>query len=64
VWGVGCGEKGETIHDLGVNRTIKNGFSIICRSFARQGFEDYISRKLSLFFSLPHKNEKSLKSDN
>jgi hypothetical protein len=35
VWGVGCGEKGagsreqgETIDNLRVNHTIKNGFSI------------------------------------
>ncbi|REJ47902.1 MAG: hypothetical protein DWQ58_19130 [Microcystis aeruginosa TA09] len=31
----------------------------IRRSLARQGFKDYISRKLSLFFFLPHKNQKS-----
>jgi len=35
---------------------------IIRRSLARQGFEDYISGKLSLFFLLPHRNEKSQKS--
>ncbi|QGZ89427.1 hypothetical protein [Microcystis aeruginosa] len=33
---------------------------IIPSSLARQGFEDYISGKLSLFFFLPHRNEKSL----
>jgi hypothetical protein len=32
---------------------------IIPSSLARQGFEDYISGKLSLFFFLPHRNEKS-----
>jgi len=32
---------------------------IIRRILARQGFEDYISGKLSLFFFLPHRNEKS-----
>jgi len=28
VWGVGCGEQGETIYNLRVNHTIKNGFGI------------------------------------
>jgi hypothetical protein len=32
---------------------------IVTRSLARQGFEEYISGKLPLFFSLPHRNEKS-----
>jgi putative transposase len=36
---------------------------IIRRILARQGFENYISGKLSLFFFLPHRNEKSPETD-
>jgi hypothetical protein len=32
---------------------------IVTRSLARQGFEEYISGKFPLFFSLPHRNKKS-----
>jgi hypothetical protein len=32
---------------------------IIFSSLARQGFEEYISGKFPLFFSLPHRNKKS-----
>ncbi|GAL95630.1 hypothetical protein N44_04486 [Microcystis aeruginosa NIES-44] len=32
VWGEGSGEQGETIHNLRVNHTIKNGFGIKVRS--------------------------------
>jgi hypothetical protein len=32
---------------------------IIRRSLARQSFEDYVSGQLSLFFFLPHRNQKS-----
>jgi hypothetical protein len=27
-WGAGSGEQGKTIHNLGVNHTIKNGFGV------------------------------------
>ncbi|CCH91300.1 hypothetical protein MICCA_1280047 [Microcystis aeruginosa PCC 9432] len=40
----GMGERGETIHNLGVHRTIKNRLSINCQKITKANLKKIISR--------------------